>query len=59
VLAGVDLPAVASPENHPRAGQLPPISEVFERLQSLVGETNPDIGYNQERNRVVALHRKA
>lgn len=57
VRAGVDLAAVASPVNHPRAGQLLPIREVFERLQSLVGEAFPDIGYDQERNRGAALHR--
>ncbi|MEX0921409.1 MAG: hypothetical protein WD489_05170 [Rhodovibrionaceae bacterium] len=57
VRSGVDLAAVASPVNHPRAGQLLPIWEVFERLQSLVGEGFPDIGYDQERNRGAALHR--
>ena len=57
VRAGVDLATVASPVNHPRAGQLLPIREVFERLQSLVGEAFPDIGYDQERNRGAALHR--
>ena len=53
----VDLAAAASPSNHPRAGQLLPIREVFERLQSLVGEGFPDTGYDQERNRGAALHR--
>lgn len=53
----VDLTAAASPLNHPRAGQLLPIREVFERLQSLVGEGFPDTGYDQERNRGAALHR--
>jgi hypothetical protein len=57
VRAGVDLAALASPVNHPRAGQLLPIREIFERLQSLVGEAFPDIGYDQERNRGAALHR--
>jgi hypothetical protein len=57
VPAGVDLAAVASPVNHPRAGQLLPIREVFGRLQSLVGKAFPDIGYDQERNRGAALHR--
>jgi len=57
VSADVDLATVASPVNHPRAGQLLPIRKVFERLQSLVGEVFPDIGYDQERNRGAALHR--
>lgn len=53
----VDLADVASPVNHPQAGQLMPIREIFERLQSLVGEQFADIGYDQERNRGAALHR--
>ncbi|NBB81094.1 MAG: restriction endonuclease [Verrucomicrobia bacterium] len=57
VQPSVDLVTVASPVNHPRAGQLLPIREVYERLQSLVGESFPDIGYDQERNRGAALHR--
>lgn len=57
VRSGVDLAAVASPVNHPQAGQLLPVLEVFERLQSLVGERFPDIGYDQERNRGAVLHR--
>lgn len=57
VRPGVDLAAVASPVNHPRAEQLLPIREIFERLKSLVGEGFPDIGYDQERNRGAALHR--
>ena len=57
VRAGVDLSAVASPVNHPQAGQLMPIKEIFDRLQSLVGERFADIGYDQERNRGASLHR--
>jgi hypothetical protein len=57
VRAGVDLAAIASPVNHPRAGQLLPIQQVFDRLQLLVGERFADIGYDQERNRGAALHR--
>lgn len=53
----VDLAAAPNPLDHPRAGQLLPIREVFERLQSLVGEGFPDTGYDQERNRGAALHR--
>lgn len=54
---GVDLGSVASPVNHPQAGQLLPIREIFERLQSLVREGFTDLGYDQERNRGAALHR--
>lgn len=57
VQPGVDLAGIASPVNHPRAGQLLPIEEVFERLRSLVGGRFADIGYDQERNRGAALHR--
>jgi len=57
VQTGVDLAAIASPVNHPQAGQLLPIEEMFEKLQSLVGEGFADIGYDQERNRGAALHR--
>ncbi len=57
VRADLDLATVASPVNHPRAGQLLPIWEIFQRLQSLVGKSFPDLGYDQERNRGAALHR--
>ena len=53
---GVDL-SVVSPVDYPRAGNLLSIRDLFERLQSLVGESFPDIGYDQERNRGAALHR--
>ena len=56
VQEGVNLAAV-SPVSHPRAGQLQPINEIFERLEGLVGESFPDSGYDQERNRGAALHR--
>jgi len=57
VRTDVDLAAVASPVNHPRAGQLLPIRGIFERLRPLLGESFPDIGHDQERNRGAALHR--
>ena len=57
VLGGFDLGVIASPIHHPQARQLLPIGEVFERLQSLLGERFADIGYDQERNRGAALHR--
>ena len=57
VQVGVNLGSIASPVNHPAAGQLLPIGEIFERLQALVGERFADIGYDQERNRGAALHR--
>lgn len=57
VRAGLDLSAVASPVSHPRAGQLMPIREIFDRLQPLLGKQFADIGYDQERNRGGSLHR--
>ena len=57
VRSGVDLGTVPGPLNDPRAGQLLPIQEVFERLQSLVGDDLLNIGYEQERNRGATLHR--
>ncbi|MFK7161868.1 hypothetical protein V6U78_12560 [Marinospirillum sp. MEB164] len=57
VHSSVDLTAVASPVNQPQAGQLLPIGELFSRLQSLVGKSFSDSGYDQERNRGAALHR--
>lgn len=52
----IDLAAVASPVNNPRAGQLLHIGEIFERLISLVDKDFQNIGYDQERNRGAALH---
>ena len=57
VRTGVDLADWASPVSHPRSAQLLPIREIFARLQPLVGESFPDIGYDQERNRGALLHR--
>lgn len=57
VRGGVDLAAVGSPLNDPRAAQLLPIREVFEQLRSLVGKAFPDTGYDQERGRGAVLHR--
>ena len=57
VLRGVNLGEIASPINDPQPAQLLPIREIFERLQTLIGEGFADIGYDQERNRGAALHR--
>ena len=57
VRKGVDLSAVPSPVAPPTASQLLPISEIHERLRSLVGEVFPDSGNDQERNRGAELHR--
>lgn len=57
VRSGVNLASVASPVDHPRAGQLLSIREMFNRLRSLVGKRFADIGYDQERNRGATLHR--
>lgn len=53
----VNLATVASPTNHPQSEHLLPILDIFKRLQTLVGMSFPDIGYDQERNRGAALHR--
>ena len=57
VRTGVELTTGASPVNHPQAGQLLPIEEIFDKLQPLVGASFPDIGYDQERKRGAMLHR--
>ena len=57
VRAEVDFEPVANPAGPPREGQLLTIQKIFERLQPLVGESFPDAGHDQERNRGAALHR--
>jgi hypothetical protein len=57
VQSTIDLRVDANPINHPVAGQLLPISVIFDRLSALVGQGFPDTGYDQERNRGGALHR--
>ncbi|WP_276678325.1 hypothetical protein [Thalassolituus oleivorans] len=44
------------PTTDPSSGKLMPISEVFIRLQSLLGTSFPDAGHDQERNRGAKLH---
>lgn len=53
----VDLGGFVSPISDPKEGQVLPIGQVFERLQGLVGESFPGVGYDQERNRGAILHR--
>ena len=57
VRSDVDLAAGVSPVNNPRVAKLLPIEKIFDRLQLLVGESFPDIGHDQERNRGASLHR--
>lgn len=47
VRSSADLAAVASPVNHPRAGELLPIREVFDQLKTLIGERFAGIGYER------------
>ena len=54
---GIDLATITSPTNHPRAKELLPIDEIFDRLKVLVGKNFPDVGYDQERKRGGILHR--
>lgn len=46
-----------SPVSQPHSGELLPIAAIYERLAGLVGESFPDSGFDQERNRGAALHR--
>ena len=57
VRADVDLSAAKSPAGDPRAKELLPIREMFNRLRSLVGVSFVDAGHDQERNRGALLHR--
>lgn len=54
--AGLVFPPTTSPVQEPRSGELRPIREIFERLSTLVGQTFPDPGMDQERNRGAGLH---
>ncbi len=54
---GVELRSIGTPVMHPRAGQLLPIAEVYDRLKPLLGQSFKDAGFDQERNRGAALHR--
>lgn len=47
----------AEPTDHPEAGKILPIAELWLRLRKLVGQIFPDAGAQQERNRGAALHR--
>lgn len=58
VAARVALPAGASPIDAPQAGALLPIKALFDRLSRLVGQSFPDPGADQDRNRGAALHGK-
>ena len=53
----VNLGGSVSPISNPQEGQILPIRQVFERLQGLISESFPEVGYDQERNRGASLHR--
>ncbi|MFV8557493.1 hypothetical protein ACNQ62_05415 [Sulfitobacter sp. SBS6] len=57
VRAGANLAEQVSPIDHPAHGLILPIGEVFDRLLGAVGQSFPDAGRDQERNRGAALHR--
>jgi hypothetical protein len=57
VKSSVDLARIATPIQHPAAGQILPIEKVFAQLSTLVGTRFADAGADQERNRGAALHR--
>ncbi|MDR7154586.1 hypothetical protein J2W40_001398 [Sphingobium xenophagum] len=56
VQSGANLEKAASPIDHPSAGLILPIAEVFDRLRALVSKSFKDAGHDQERNRGAALH---
>lgn len=56
VKPGLVLAATTSPVQEPQSGELRPIAEIFERLAQFIGQTFPDPGTDQERNRGAALH---
>lgn len=45
------------PTDYPTTGALLPIQDIFARLTSLIGQSFPDRGRDQERNRGADLHR--
>ncbi len=53
----VSLSVRDTPTRAPEVGRLIPISNIYERLLSLVGTSFADMGYDQERNRGAELHR--
>ncbi|MET0105877.1 MAG: hypothetical protein ABW072_12170 [Sedimenticola sp.] len=57
VSSGTAFDASVSPIDEPSSGALLPISEIFERLSPLVGQSFEDPGSDQERNRGAELHR--
>lgn len=57
VTPGLIFATTTSPVQEPLSGELRPILEIYERLSFLVGESFPDPGIDQERNRGAVLHR--
>jgi hypothetical protein len=52
----LDLSEFESPVAYPDKGTILPIEEVYEKLSTIVGNSFPDLGSDQERNRGGALH---
>ena len=57
LLAAESFIPTARPTDSPCAGEVLPIRTVFDRLSPLIGQTFPDAGHDQERNRGATLHR--
>jgi len=55
--SGVPAAFDTSPAAHATAETLLPITDIFQRIRSLVGNSIPVVGADQERNRGAALHR--
>lgn len=50
-------PKLADPTDHASAENLLPIQEMYEKLQTIIGQSFADIGSDQERNRGGVLHK--
>lgn len=57
VNSNTNLAINVSPIDHPKSGEILPITDIFNRLRTLIGTTFLDAGYDQERNRGALLHR--
>lgn len=55
--SGFTIAPSTSPTDQPESGALFGIAEIYKRLSTLIGESFPDPGKDQERNRGAALHK--
>jgi hypothetical protein len=57
VRSRVTFSSSTSPTDEPASGELLPIGKIYNLLRPLVGQSFPDPGMDQERNRGAALHK--